>query len=341
MALLDIFDSLPSLLPEGGITVKNEAHEFTVHNYSGGGSHTVEKYVLDKAPFTRVDEVTGTLDGSTGHTFVEGTDYRVIDSDTFNHLKWNEDNWNDGDWAGTATTPGLDTIDWSIGGDNPDDNTDFYVDYVTESIISRYVGSFDDDVDEFDASMDDVIDSHQVDNATGQELDRLGAMFGEIGKRRGRSDQDYRVFIKSIVQSFKGQGTIPGLRFAVAAGLGVDDSSVSIEEDFTNVEYTVVVDDWTSHNVSVVEDMAQLADPSGVEMAGTQYNVDTEQVGVSDTATVAAPVDATEDVGVDDSASTPSPTTASDDVGADDSTTVTEHGVQWNSGDWNSMYWDE
>lgn len=53
-------------------------------------------------------EVTGTLNGSSGHTFTKDTDYEVVDPD------------NDG---------AFEVIRWLDGGDNPDDGTDFTVDY--------------------------------------------------------------------------------------------------------------------------------------------------------------------------------------------------------------------
>lgn len=53
--------------------------------------------------------VTGTLNGASGHTFTEGTDYEVVDKH--------------GEWGG------LDTIRWLGGGDEPDDSTDFTVAY--------------------------------------------------------------------------------------------------------------------------------------------------------------------------------------------------------------------
>lgn len=62
-----------------------------------------------------ITEVTGTLSGTSGHTFVEDTDYQESDTD--------------GD--------GLDdSIDWSLSGDTPDDGTDFFVDYLVEDDIA-------------------------------------------------------------------------------------------------------------------------------------------------------------------------------------------------------------
>jgi uncharacterized phage protein gp47/JayE len=69
-------------------------------------SHTFELgtdiYPLDYSTGTVITEVTGTLSGSP-HTFVETTDYVLL------------------------TSPAR--IDWSSAGDDPDDATDFFVDY--------------------------------------------------------------------------------------------------------------------------------------------------------------------------------------------------------------------
>ena len=75
------------------------------HEYESGKS----VYDLRCDNIVEVSEVRGTLNGDT-HTFVKGTDYAVTDSNS------------DG---------ALDSIDWSIGGDSPDDGTTFFVDYVT------------------------------------------------------------------------------------------------------------------------------------------------------------------------------------------------------------------
>lgn len=247
MTVGNVFEHLPNILPEGTVRIEEEEHEFTVLKYSNNTESTKYEYLLDKAPVDRVDRIDGTLDGR-DHTFVKGTDYQVIDTN------------GDGE---------LDTIDWDVGGDQPDDNTDFFVTYVAESIVSRYVESHEEELDVTDVSIDDVIDSRQIDNANGAELDRIGSIFGQLGKRRNRADDEYRSFLKSIVQSFKGRGTVPGLRFAIAAGVGSDDpeNDIIINEDFTQVGYTItIVNVDTSFITSAVNELAQLADPSGVEL---------------------------------------------------------------------------
>lgn len=83
-------------------TVKIVANES--HTFASG----TDEYALDDTPTTSISEVTGTLSGN-AHTFVLDTDYQIKDADS------------DGRY---------DAIDWSLGGDNPDDATAFLVDYV-------------------------------------------------------------------------------------------------------------------------------------------------------------------------------------------------------------------
>jgi hypothetical protein len=245
MTIGNVFENMPDVLPEGEIVVKDEVHEFTVLEYDTGDSSTKFRYQLNKAPIENVRTITGTVDGNT-YTFQQNVDYIVIDANQ------------DGE---------PDTVDFSVGGVNPDDNTEFYVTYVAESVVSRYIASYEDEVSTTNDKIDAVIASREVDNATGDDLDRIGALFGELGRRRGRPDAEYRAFLKSIVQSFKGRGTIPGLKFAIAAGIGTDPENIIINEDFEEVGYTITIENTDSGFLTkAINDLAQLADPSGVEL---------------------------------------------------------------------------
>jgi hypothetical protein len=245
MAFGNTIEQFPRQTPDSDIIVEDEAHEFVVLEYDDSTTSTQYTYVLDKAPVKDVRSVTGQYNGSTVE-FTKGTDYQVIDDDA------------DGD---------VDTIDWDVGGRQPDDNTEFEATYVCEPIISRYLESHDAEVDTTDAFINSAIVSHQVDKASGKNLNRIGALFGELGKRRGRSDPEYRTFLKSIVQSFSGRGTVPGLKFAIAAGVGTDPENVTISEDFTEVGYSIQIEGVdTSFLTGVISDLADLADPSGVEL---------------------------------------------------------------------------
>jgi len=234
----DTADKLPAVLPHGLIDVEDEEHRFSTDQ---------DVHLLRKAPVTLVSGVTGTLDGSADHTFTKGTDYQLVDDD------------GDGE---------DDSIDWSVGGDSPDDGTAFFVDYRAEAVISRYVGAHDADIDDFESDINDVISGAQVGNATGENLGRVGAIFGELGQRRGRTDDQYRALLRSIVQSFKGRGTKGGIEFAIAAGIGVDPDEVTVVEDTDNTGYEIEIASSVGAEFlgSVITDMATLADPSGVTL---------------------------------------------------------------------------
>jgi hypothetical protein len=239
-----IFDGLSRVIPDQQIRV-DEEHTFTVHSYDNGTRHAVTDYVLSKAPITYVRQVEGTVDGR-DYVFTKGTDYTVVDDD--------------GDGQ-------IDTIDFSVGGEQPDDNTTFTVYYVAEPIISRYIEPFDSDGDDIEADIAELIESHQVDTASGSDLDEIGRLFGPLGRRRGRTDAEFRVFLRSIVPSFSGRGTLPGMRFAISAAIGTDPSDITIVEDFDEVGYEIRIDNVDANFlVGTVNDIAELTDPSGVEL---------------------------------------------------------------------------
>jgi hypothetical protein len=117
-------------------------------------------------------------------------------------------------------------------------------------------------LDEFGADLEAILASHQITTAAGEHLDRIGAMFGALGKRRGRPDQAYRQFLLSLVQSFKGRGTVPGIRFAVAAGVLAHPDTVTVTEDFDALEYELTLTEWAPHATSTIAALASLSDAS-------------------------------------------------------------------------------
>lgn len=89
------------------ITILDEEHTYN----TGTDVYNLDKTLqTDDSDSDGIVEVTGTL-SSSNHTFVEDTDYQ----------EWNS-------VAGDTSEP-HDSIDWSLGGDNPDDTTTFFVDY--------------------------------------------------------------------------------------------------------------------------------------------------------------------------------------------------------------------
>jgi hypothetical protein len=235
----DVVSRFPPQTPKDNIIVEDEKHTFTVLEYEDGTSSTQYEYTLDKAPVEDVRSVVGLVNGNSVE-FEAGTDYQVVNS-TY--------------------------IDFDVGGETPDPNTEFTVDYVAEPIISRYGDAHNDETMVTDSVIQDAIFSHYLNEASGSNLDRIGSLFGDLGKRRNRSDSEYRSLLRSIVQSFAGRGTVPGLKFAIAAGVGTDPDNIIIDEDFSQIGYTVRIENVdTSFLSSVVGDMAEIADPSGVDL---------------------------------------------------------------------------
>ena len=112
--------------------------------------------------------VMGELDGIE-HTFVSGTDYAIKDSDADGYY---------------------DQITWNLAGDEPDDNTTFYVDYryigtaskLTDisdsSVISMILDAVSSEVAFLELKINEVAKDGFVDTGDGIELDELGKIAG-------------------------------------------------------------------------------------------------------------------------------------------------------------------
>lgn len=266
-------DILPSILPTDDILVEDEAHRYVSQERPDGSVFTQQRYQLNKAPIDEIQKVEGEVNGRT-YEFKSGQDYK-LDEREF--------------------------IDFSVGGQSPDTDTDFYVTYVSRSILDRYIEGHEEEIETVADKRQESIDSRFVDRATGTELEEIGSLFGSLGERRGRDDNEYRLYLKSLVQSFSGRGRKEDLKFAVASAFGSGAASFRIEENFEEVEYTIELDDWPPHKVGTLVELLELADPSGVELRKISYNVDEERMEVDDTinATVSTRIE-TDELGSDD-----------------------------------------
>lgn len=138
------------------------------------------------------------------------------------------------------------------------------------SNLADYINMHEVEVRKNDADLDYIRNSRQIAHASGSDLNRIGSMFGQLGKRRGRSDDEYRTYLMSLVQSFNARGTIPGLKFAVSAAVNTEPENITVIEDFERNEYQLRIEDTSVGFLSsVVNDVAELADPSGIELAST------------------------------------------------------------------------
>jgi len=131
----------------------------------------------------------------------------------------------------------------------------------------RFIDAFNTEVEQAGLDIEQIEESHYIDTATGDELDEIGAMFGVVGRRDGRTDAEYRSFLKSVVRSFKSRGTKPQIIEAIEAALDIeetDDAEVTISEDLQNLSYRVELTNWPVHNSQTIVSVADRADPSGI-----------------------------------------------------------------------------
>jgi len=170
-------------------------------------------------------------------------------------------------------------------------------------------------------------DAADIIQRNSSDLDRIGAIFGELGKRRGRTDDEYSTFLRSIVQSFSGRGTVDGIKFAVASALDLPPDQILVTEDFVENEYVVrITTPFPPHQLQTLTELADLADPSGVRFASISYDVADEEVGFSDNVSITEGIDLGEDMVVDDEATVdPNLRTTDDDVSIADVAAVDQN----------------
>jgi len=253
----DFRPELPDIFPQNGIKVVEEQH--TYRTYEGDSFEPVieeREYTLDKAPIDEIVKIEGVASGKS-ITFEEGTDYVL--SNENEDVVWQDD-----------------------PASRPDAGSAFYVTYRCDSIISRYLGTAEEEFHTIDHKIENTINSKFVDKAEGQDLDELGKVFGVLGKRRGRTDLQYRIYLKSVVQSFVSRGTVTGIKLAVSAATDVPIADISINEDFENNEYEVAVIPNNPVSGNIIEEVAEIADPSGVELLLTRFSPEPDELVVYD-----------------------------------------------------------
>jgi hypothetical protein len=295
-------------------------------DYEQGDSNYLLQYGIDIGTDTVTDD--------SGDTYTNGTDYAIVDCDCHygDRLRW-LDGGDRPDDEETFTvvydvTFQSSVLQWQTDGENlPQADSEFYVTYRAESIISRYLDAHEDELDGVEDSLKQVINNKFVDSASGDALDELGNLFGPtIGKRRGRNDVQYRIYLKSAVRSFVSRGTVNGIKLAISAATEVPLDDITINENFDNVEYGVQVKAATPVTVELLEQVAEIADPSGVEQIRTRFSIDPpDKVKIDDDALTEPGKQISDDMTVDDATANFGFATAgkaSDDLSSDDAVTV-------------------
>lgn len=262
MAIGDILANLPEVLQ----------NQIALNSFTYTFDSDIDEYTLTKAPIISVVEVTV---GDT--TYTEGVDFELIE------------NANSPQNIDGVETKVYDAINWGIGGDSPSDGETFTVQQRYETILSRYLRAHDEQIgvenddgeliSGLEKDIVSVVESRQINNAVDEDLDRIGAIFGQLGKRQGRNDNDYRAYLKSIVESFSGRGSRAGLKFAIAAAVGTTPDNIEIQENIEDLSYTVIVSNVDTEFISTsIDELADLADPSGVELEEAIITVEGNEI---------------------------------------------------------------
>jgi len=139
--------------------------------------------------------------------------------------------------------------------------------YLTDPILKRYVGSYEDDLNGVRKMARDIRGSRFIEHADGTALDFIGSWFGDVGARRGRPDDDYRAFLSSIVRAFNGTGTRHDMRLVISGAVRGEIEDIQIDEDFEQTGFRITIIEGEDAEISAaINDVVRMARPSGVEL---------------------------------------------------------------------------
>jgi len=286
-APVEVVQSIQGTDQDGTSRTFNNGVDYELTALDDTVSEQFEYEVEQEDYLLRYDPIQGstTVTDSDNVTYIEGDDYQIVDSDEHfgDSLEWTEN----GD---DPTDTQLFTVEYDISIDNcviswqtdganlPQAGSEFFVTYRAESIISRYLDANESELERVEQQFEEIINNKFVDQASGEALDELGKLFGPvIGKRRGRTDTQYRIYLKSVVQSFISRGTVEGIKLAISAATEVPIDDITINENFENVEYEVELIPDTPITIELLENVAEIADPSGVNQLLTRIIVDPDE----------------------------------------------------------------
>ncbi|MFC1803895.1 hypothetical protein ACFL0D_08035 [Thermoproteota archaeon] len=133
----------------------------------------------------------------------------------------------------------------------------FYRSWDRNSLIFNLLFALGNRLDEAEKEVTDILRSHWVDTSFGNNLDKLGAMYGYKRKQK-ESDTEYRNRLKQAVIEFKGGGTINALMTSVkmTLGLSIDYPLELVENPPVEVQREFDVnpgDTWTFSSESVLD----------------------------------------------------------------------------------------
>ena len=152
-----------------------------------------------------------------------------------------------------------------------------------DSVLYRYTEAHSDELSNVESINDEIVTSSQVDNATGDDLDRIGALYGDLGQRRGRTDSQYRTFLKSVANAFNGRGSVKGVKFAIASAIpDTSPSEITLVEDFQTNTYNIEIGSTATYDEETIRVLADLSDPSTVKL----NNITSGAIGIEGSSSV-------------------------------------------------------
>lgn len=99
------------------------------------------------------------------------------------------------------------------------------------NVWSAFLAALSTEFDEFSGVLDAVEASKFVGDATGEQLDKLGSIFG-LERRTGETDERYRLRLQTELRALLSSGTRDEIASTTALLLGIDEAEFILREPF-------------------------------------------------------------------------------------------------------------
>jgi hypothetical protein len=131
----------------------------------------------------------------------------------------------------------------------------FYMTWNGDSAITTLIRSMASALDHTETDLIEILRSHWVDTARGNDLDRLGLMLS-TQRKIGEGDLEYRGRLKTAIIGYSGGGTLNSIRIMIRIALGLpEDYPIDIVEnprENMKKSWTVPANgEWTVDPVSI------------------------------------------------------------------------------------------
>ena len=135
-----------------------------------------------------------------------------------------------------------------------------FEDSTLRSLLSPFLAQ----VQDLEDAAHPVVDARNIDSATGHRLDGIGQIVNV--KRKGRADEEYRIWIRAELSILKSRGTSNDLINVLQLLLGMPSPDIQLDEYFPKAVYLRARNTRIPSGADTVADLLRRAAPAATKL---------------------------------------------------------------------------